>query len=68
MNISRLGWRGAISANVDIYRNGNVIATAPNNGAYDDHTGTSGQVSFMYQVCEAGTQTCSNTVTVNFGP
>ncbi len=68
INISRLQWRRATSTNIDVYRDGNVIATTPNNGAYDDHTGTSGQVSFMYQVCEAGTQTCSNTVTVSFGP
>jgi len=54
--------------NVDIYRDGNVIVTTANDGAYDDDTGTSGQVSFMYQVCEAGTQTCSNTVTLSFGP
>ena len=68
INISRLKWRFATSANMDIYRDGNVIATTPNDGLYDDNTGTSGQASFMYQVCEAGTQTCSNTVTVNFGP
>jgi hypothetical protein len=53
---------------MDVYRDGNVIATTPNDGAYDDSTGTTGQASFMYQVCDAGTQTCSNTVTVNFGP
>ena len=68
INTSRLKWRGATSANLDVYRDGNVIATTPNDGSYDDSTGTSGQASFMYQVCEAGTQTCSNTVTVNFGP
>jgi len=68
INTSRLKWRGATSANVDIYRDGLVIATTPNDGLYDDSTGTSGQVSFVYKVCEAGTQTCSNTVTVNFGP
>jgi hypothetical protein len=45
-----------------------VIVTTTNNGSYDDNTGTSGQASFIYQVCEAGTQTCSNTLTVNFGP
>jgi hypothetical protein len=67
INTSRLKWRGATSANVDVYRDGIVIATTPNDGSYDDSTGTSGQASFMYQVCEAGTQTCSNTVTVNFG-
>ena len=68
INTSRLKWRGATSANIDVYRNGVVIATTPNDGLYDDSTGTTGQASFMYKVCEAGSQTCSNTVTVNFGP
>src|SRR4030095_9485582 len=68
INTSRLKWRGATSPNVDVNRDGNVIATTPNDGLYDDSTGTTGQASFMYQVCEACTQTCSHTVTVNFGP
>jgi hypothetical protein len=68
INTSRLKWRGATSVNVDVYRDGVVIVTTSNDGLYDDSTGTTGQVSFMYQVCEAGTQTCSNTVTVNFSP
>jgi YVTN family beta-propeller protein len=68
INISRLQWTGATSTNVDVYRDGSVIATTPNDGSYDDSTGTSGQASFMYQVCEAGTETCSNSVTVDFGP
>ena len=68
INTSRLKWRNATSANMDIYRDGNVIATTPNDGLYDDSTGTTGQASFMYKVCEAATQNCSNTVTVNFGP
>jgi subtilisin family serine protease len=68
INTSRLKWRGATSANVDVYRNAVVIVTTPNDGLYDDSTGTTGQASFMYKVCNAGTQTCSNTVTVNFGP
>jgi len=68
INTSRLKWRGATSANIDVYRDGVVIATTPNDGSYDDSTGTTGQASFMYKVCEAGTQTCSNNVTVNFGP
>jgi YVTN family beta-propeller protein len=66
INISRLRWTGATSANVDVYRDGVVVATTPNNGSYDDNTGTSGQASFMYHVCDAATQTCSNTVTVDF--
>ena len=68
INTSRLRWRGATSGNVDVYRNGVVTATTPNDGLYDDSTGTTGQASFMYKVCEAGTPTCSNNVTVNFGP
>ena len=68
INTSRLKWRGATSANIEVYRDGVVIATTPNDGLYDDSTGTTGQASFMYKVCEAGSQTCSNTVTVNFGP
>ena len=68
INTSRLKLRGATSANIDVYRDGAVIATTPNDGLYDDSTGTTGQASFIYKVCEAGTQTCSNTVTVNFPP
>jgi hypothetical protein len=59
---------GATSANVDVYRDGVVTATTPNDGLYDDSTGTTGQASFMYKVCGGGTETCSNSVTVNFGP
>jgi hypothetical protein len=68
INTSRLKWRGATSANMDVYRDGVVVATTPNDGLYDDSTGTTGQASFMYKVCGAGTLNCSNTVTVNFGP
>lgn len=66
INTSRLKWRGATSANIDVYRDGAVIATTPNNGSYDDSTGTSGHASFTYKVCEAGTQSCSNDATVTF--
>jgi hypothetical protein len=66
INTSRLKWRGATSANIDVYRDGVVIATTPNDGLYDDSTGTTGHVSFTYKVCEAGTQTCSNEATVSF--
>ena len=69
INTSRLKWSGANSAKVDVRRQGSgVIATTPNDGLYDDSTGTTGQASFIYKVCEAGTQTCSKPVTVNFPP
>jgi subtilisin family serine protease len=68
INTSRLTWSGATSSNIDVNRDGGVIATVPNNGHYIDSTGTSGQASFTYKVCEAGTQTCSNSVIVRFRP
>jgi len=62
-----LSWSGATSSMVDIYRNGVVIATVPSTpGAYTDNTGQKGRATFTYQVCEAGTQNCSNQVIVRF--
>jgi outer membrane protein assembly factor BamB len=66
INTARLTWSRATSNNVDVNRDGVVIATTPNDGLYDDSTGTTGQARFTYKVCEAGTQTCSNEVTVRF--
>ena len=68
INTSRLTWSGATSSNIDVNRDGIVIATVPNNGHYNDSTGTTGQATFTYKVCEAGTQTCSNSVIVRFRP
>src|SRR5262249_26454751 len=51
-----LSWSGATSANVDIYRNGAIIATVPNTpSSYTDSTGQRGHATFTYKVCEAGT-------------
>jgi hypothetical protein len=61
-----LTWSGATSTNVDIHRNGPVIATTANDGFYTDSPGTRGHGTYTYQVCNAGTQTCSNQVTVTF--
>jgi len=60
-----LSWSGATLSSVDIHRNG-VIVTVPNNPPYTDNTGQKGPATFTYQVCNAGTETCSNNVTVNF--
>jgi cell division septation protein DedD len=63
-----LSWTGANAANIDIYRDGVVIATVPNAGSYKDFIGVrGGNVRYTYKVCEAGTQNCSNQVTVRFG-
>src|SRR5438128_944672 len=64
INTVKLIWNGATSPNVDIYRNGVVIVTTANDGSYIDSTGDTGRAQYVYKVCEAGTQTCSNEVTV----
>jgi hypothetical protein len=63
-----LTWSGANSADIDLFRDGEVIATFPNNGSYKDFIGVrGGNARYTYKVCEASTQTCSNEVTVRFG-
>ncbi len=62
-----LSWNGAGSSNVDIYRNGSLLTTTANDGAHTDSTGNKGGgVSYTYQVCEAGTSTCSNEATASY--
>ena len=60
-----LTWSGMTTSNVDIYRNGTLIATTSNSGTYTDNLGKGGG-SYTYQVCESGDSNCSDTVTVNF--
>jgi plastocyanin len=66
INTSRLTWTGASASSIDVFRNSTLIATVQNTGRYIDSTGTTGRQSFVYQVCDAGTSTCSNQVTVRF--
>jgi len=66
INTVRLTWSGATSTNVDVYRNAVVIVTTANDGSYIDSTGDTGRARYVYKVCEGGTQTCSNEVTVTF--
>ena len=62
-----LTWPEDTSSNVDVYRNGVLIATVPEiPGFYTDHIGAKGRGTYTYKVCEAGTQNCYNEVTVRF--
>ena len=61
-----LSWSGATSNNVDIYRNNVRIITTANDGLYTDSIGGRGHATYTYRVCNAGTQACSNQVTVTF--
>jgi hypothetical protein len=63
-----LSWTGATSTDVDIFRDGTLITTVPNTGSFTDSIDVrGGNVRYTYKVCEAGTSTCSNEVTVRFG-
>jgi hypothetical protein len=61
-----LEWSGATSANVDVYRDGALIATTANDGFYTDNIDQRGGGSYTYRVCEAGTSTCSIEAKVNY--
>ena len=61
-----LSWSGATSDQVDIFRDGTFRTTVPNNGLYTDNIDRRGGGSYTYQVCEAGTNTCSNTAQANY--
>lgn len=62
-----LNWTGATGSNVDIFRNSVKITTTANDGNHVDSTlakNTHG--TFTFQVCDAGTTTCSNTASVTY--
>lgn len=61
-----LTWSGAAGGNVDVYRNGVLLVTTPNDGSHTDNIGKKGGGSYTYKVCDAGTSTCSNEATVTF--
>ncbi|MBX3279970.1 MAG: PKD domain-containing protein [Acidobacteria bacterium] len=66
VHTAQLRWTGATSPQVDIFRNGILIATLSNSGSYNDNTGQRGRGTYSYWVCESGTNTCSNSVTLVF--
>ena len=61
-----LKWSGATSTDVDVYIDGNVHVTTPNDGFYTYSTNNVGGGSYTFKVCESGTSTCSGEVTVTF--
>ena len=61
-----LRWSGASGAKVDVYRDGSIIISTANDGVYSNKIGKAPAPSYTYMVCEAGTSTCSKTVTVTF--
>ena len=60
-----LTWSGASGTSVDVRNNVKIIIT-DNDGAHTDNINNKGGGSYTYRVCNAGTATCSNSVTVTF--
>ncbi len=58
-----LRWSGATAANVEVRRNGAVIATTPNDCAYTDNRGRR-TGTFRYAITQPGGAPSSNVVTV----
>jgi hypothetical protein len=61
-----LAWSGAGTGSVEVRRDGALVATVPNSGSYTDAIPGKGGGSFVYQVCETGGGSCSNSANVVF--
>jgi PKD repeat protein len=61
-----LTWDPTTSVNMDVFRDNVRVATVANTGTWTHSTTERGGGSHTYQVCEAGTATCSNVVTVSY--
>ncbi len=65
-SFAQLSWTGAESSWVDVYRNGNLVATTENDGDYTYESGWFNPASGIYQVCQASsTILCSNEIVIN---
>jgi hypothetical protein len=65
--VTNLSWTGTRKP-VDLYRDGGLIAAgAPSDpGTYQDFTGARGKATFAYVACIAGTDSCSDPLTVAY--
>jgi hypothetical protein len=61
-----LDWSDATGTQVEIYRDGLLIAATDNDGFYTDNIDRRGGGSYTYQLCEAGGSPCSNEATITF--
>ena len=62
-----LAWTEGSATEVDVYRNGTLVATVANDGSHTDAHAGPRRSTADYQVCIAGdTTTCSNPASVRF--
>lgn len=56
----------ASGTTVDVYRDGPLLLNTPNDGLYTNSRNFLGAITYTYKVCQVGTSTCSNEVSVTF--
>ncbi|WP_076407975.1 S8 family serine peptidase [Shewanella sp. UCD-KL12] len=61
-----LSFSGAAGSNVDVYRDGSMIATTSASSTYTDSISSKGGGSYTYKACDEGTSTCTAEQTVTF--
>ncbi|QFU21863.1 S8 family serine peptidase [Shewanella eurypsychrophilus] len=61
-----LSFTGAAGSNVDVYRDGSMIATTSASSTYTDSISSKGGGSYTYQACDEGTSTCTAEQIVTF--
>lgn len=61
-----LTFNGAAGTNVDVYRDGSLIATTSASSTYTDSISAKGGGSYSYKACDEGTSTCTTEQTVVF--
>lgn len=66
LRAAQLGWYGFFAASMDIYRQGELLATTGNQTPWIDAIGGRAPGTFTYYVCEAGTEVCAPPVAVTF--
>ncbi|ANQ20748.1 alkaline serine protease [Vibrio natriegens] len=61
-----LEWVNASTRKVEVYRNGTVISTTGNDGAYTDALASDAYGMYSYKVCEPSSGNCSSISSVTF--
>jgi hypothetical protein len=63
--VVELSWTASADSDVDVLRNGAIVARTANNGKYREDLPGSG--TWLYQVCTTDGRSCSNTASVSGG-
>ena len=62
----QLSWSGAVSSQVDIFRDGDLLTTTQNDGEYTDNKLPKRSKSASYQLCQINSLACTAEINVRF--